>query len=1170
MESNYLKNLATGRLVVLLALLCLPLAAMATSAFGGGDGTENNPYQIKTEDDLKQLATDVNGGNPYADTYFKLMNNITLTGEWTPIGITKDGSTNAFSGKFDGDKHSILGLCIKTQAGVTTYGLFGITDVATISNLHIQLADDGIQVDATEVADNYYIGAFAGEMKGVGLLANCYLTSSENENSMISVEGNKYVYIGGLAGALNELFAGGKMENCYSTVSVTVNSSYVAEVGGICGWNNGKISNCYATGAVKSISGTTQGKLGGIAGSNVPNKGGAAITNCLALNSEVVFTGTNLGRITGYNIGVLSGTYASTKIPGTWNNKGTEIGGTDKIDGFDTYIGTYLSDMTWDEDVWITSEENLPILKGFLNQPTLRTLDYLEEGEASPESWADVAKQATTSTTEPTADVYVKVDTFTINSEKGLAWLSAVVNGELTEGDNLPADKSFAGKIVKLGADLDLGKDAYKELSWEPIGITNVFVGKFDGQNHSIKGFWIDMEIESTFVYAGLFGYVDNCMLANLHIQLSSKGIKMNSIVEGTSVGAFIGLQKGQSVLENCYLTAEEGGKIVVTSTGITTVGGMVGEGTIIRNCYSTVPVSATSIETSTHAGGICGIVELALSNCFATGMVEANATKEWNLGAGGICCIARAVLSNNLALNRAAVSGGKVGRIASFVNKGSTLSANYSSTLIAGTWANKGADKLDGADTYTTTFWNDLNGGEANNWSVYVKDENNVNLPKLAGNWSQAQPDLAIADYLGEIPPRITFSQPEAGGVLIVKDSLGKAITSDTLIAKGNVLKLECLPLPGYTLDEYKANGTKVEPDSDSLFFHTVTEDVEFTVTFKTVEIAPTDTTSNKPLEEESAITTPVTTPTVAVPATDLVVSDPSADIRLITSPKLDAANQDTLRAKIKAVGITLKDTLYQDISLVEIVYEEQTGAISSITPVQLQEGKTATLYIPYPAGTDKNYTFTVYHLNWKGEVEVFSTEAGNLVNTDNGLKLTVTSFSPFAIAYKEKEAPTPPPYVPSYYFVTLPEVEGATLSRDPGSYSLVEGSSFSFSLELKEGYKSSVPVVKANDVVVDKRESDGKYVVYSIYSDTEITIEGIVKDTPTGIDSADNTVRVRTVASTLCIYTPAEETVCIFALTGTLCREPLKVWGDAQVQLPAGVYIVRIADKSYKAVIR
>ncbi|MBX3008444.1 MAG: hypothetical protein KF816_10495 [Melioribacteraceae bacterium] len=65
--------------------------------FGGGTGTEGDPYQISTAEHLAAIATNVSSGTTYANTYFKLMNDLDLSSYlsgagnnsgafWLPIG----------------------------------------------------------------------------------------------------------------------------------------------------------------------------------------------------------------------------------------------------------------------------------------------------------------------------------------------------------------------------------------------------------------------------------------------------------------------------------------------------------------------------------------------------------------------------------------------------------------------------------------------------------------------------------------------------------------------------------------------------------------------------------------------------------------------------------------------------------------------------------------------------------------------------------------------------------------------------------------------------------------------------------------------------------------------------------------------------------------------------
>lgn len=92
------------------------------SAWGtadGADGSAAHPYVITTTEGLDQLATEVNNGNRFSDTYFVLGADITYSHEYdwddnesaenhfTAIGMDRD-----FSGTFDGQGHTISGIRI--------------------------------------------------------------------------------------------------------------------------------------------------------------------------------------------------------------------------------------------------------------------------------------------------------------------------------------------------------------------------------------------------------------------------------------------------------------------------------------------------------------------------------------------------------------------------------------------------------------------------------------------------------------------------------------------------------------------------------------------------------------------------------------------------------------------------------------------------------------------------------------------------------------------------------------------------------------------------------------------------------------------------------------------------------------------------------------------------
>ena len=83
-----------------------------------GQGTENDPYLLGTEADLKWFQEHVSESEDNAKACAKLTADITLNSseEWEPIGYTKTtesgGTTHTYyyTGTFDGDNNSISGL----------------------------------------------------------------------------------------------------------------------------------------------------------------------------------------------------------------------------------------------------------------------------------------------------------------------------------------------------------------------------------------------------------------------------------------------------------------------------------------------------------------------------------------------------------------------------------------------------------------------------------------------------------------------------------------------------------------------------------------------------------------------------------------------------------------------------------------------------------------------------------------------------------------------------------------------------------------------------------------------------------------------------------------------------------------------------------------------------
>jgi len=134
-KNKILATLIPLLLIVHLAFVGVLLGGHPISAINGvwaGSGTEQSPYLIADLDDLIKLSNNVNSGISYADTYFKLTADITMsresgvaTNKIEPIGK----ETAPFSGTFDGDGHAIRNLTITGSTisvqPTSCIGLFG-------------------------------------------------------------------------------------------------------------------------------------------------------------------------------------------------------------------------------------------------------------------------------------------------------------------------------------------------------------------------------------------------------------------------------------------------------------------------------------------------------------------------------------------------------------------------------------------------------------------------------------------------------------------------------------------------------------------------------------------------------------------------------------------------------------------------------------------------------------------------------------------------------------------------------------------------------------------------------------------------------------------------------------------------------------------------------------
>ena len=180
-------------LSVALIAMFIPAEELTVFAdFAGGSGTETDPYQIETADQLFEFAQQVNNGDSFAGETVQLTADIIIPAdrEWVPIGAqTNDGVH--FEGTFDGQNHIISGLTISN-----TYYLFAgffAQLQGTIKNTIF--VNEVVESNATDGSCTY-AGGVCGYCEGT--IQNCITFGT------FSASGTSHNYAGGIAGFLPE------------------------------------------------------------------------------------------------------------------------------------------------------------------------------------------------------------------------------------------------------------------------------------------------------------------------------------------------------------------------------------------------------------------------------------------------------------------------------------------------------------------------------------------------------------------------------------------------------------------------------------------------------------------------------------------------------------------------------------------------------------------------------------------------------------------------------------------------------------------------------------------------------------------------------------------------------------------------------------------------------
>ena len=657
-------------------------ASNITDYFDGGNGSEADPWQIKTKTQLENFAVYVNRGCDFRDKYVKMTANIalnppfaewgtTMPTQWKMIGLDfHDLFQFSFSGTFDGGGHEVSNLYMDSFDDSVGFFKF-INRGAVIRNLGV--------VDAKI----WSRGDFCSAGILVGATPTPYGISDTVTIYQCRTSGDIEAFgtVAGIIGTSN-IYTVSKVENSYSTANIT-NTNWDAVACGIIGSSGGMgaydlIENTYFAGTLTTSrhknaicgsfstaknafcdSETTGIEIFGADGK--PTAGGLSKTTAEMQSRELVDIlndwvsqqneeGTIQYRYWQHNEGAYPTWTANTPPHSvSYNSNGGSPVTTMRV--FDASKITVRPAPTKDGNVFAGwyADNALNELFDFDTQITGNTTLYAK--------WVQPFTPDLTPFNNSFATTYI------ITTKEQLAGFALAVNG--VPGTRTP--NTFEGKTIKLGNDIlvndttewkNWGGDNAFALQWIPIGtVDNHFKGTFEGDGYKVSGVYKNALTDQYGNYIteerennqqGLFGYVGaGGTIQNVGVTASffrgandigglagnSRGTitncysNANVIARGNNVGGLIGINMG-------VYGAEPGGTITKSyatgnASGLYNIGGLVGSnGSDIIECYATGNVSGTQ-----NVGGLSGenVIGNTISNSYARGNVTGTIARGGN-----------------------------------------------------------------------------------------------------------------------------------------------------------------------------------------------------------------------------------------------------------------------------------------------------------------------------------------------------------------------------------------------------------------------------------------------------------------------------------------------------------------------------------------------------------
>ena len=547
-------------------------------------------YEVGNGAELAWIAELVNGGGQARaaqEFNIKLTSNVNLGNQpWTAIGTEE----NPFIGTFDGNGYEIHNLNIveaEAKEGKAYLGLLGYAKNATIKDLTLE--NVYVNVACLDIDHSQgHIGAVAGSLEGTSTIENVTVKGDVKVEATTTANGASRVAV----------VAGGNVGGNVTMKNVHVianEGSYLKannNVGALAGQLQVKnvFENCSSNIDVTGTKFFAGGLIGLAAGDS-------QFTNCHT-TGDVTITAGRAGRANDhYRVGGIAGGWADGKT------KVCTLNGC-------SYTGK-VSGTNADGSVAETLDYAGYVGRGY-TLTNCAGSKVVIDGTEYVQAFDDVF------------GIYIVNEVYEIGTSTALKAFAKKVN----------AGETFAGKTVKLSADIDLKND-----EWTPIGTEDKnFEGNFDGNNKVVKNLTITNHSNTSdgYAYAGLFGvtagseanhnYIKDLVIENVNISTTGNIVAAAvaypyyTDIENITVKGNINIKGGAYTsgvlaytrrcvdVKNITINGNEGSVI----EGRDAVGGVISDiqmnGGLTAN-YSNFTATGLTLKANKNVGGISGII---------------------------------------------------------------------------------------------------------------------------------------------------------------------------------------------------------------------------------------------------------------------------------------------------------------------------------------------------------------------------------------------------------------------------------------------------------------------------------------------------------------------------------------------------------------------------------